>query len=387
MTNNNGRSSLFLNEMLAYAVLMPAHTVPSFAIPLVRPDERANINYTPIINVHGRISGFTQIESKGQIINLRKSCWIELGQEEVFAVIDPKRYALVGTREFLIPKISGWIDKIDDKLVRLNFALFCNDEYLCHELGRKVFSIKLSELDDSEAAARWFVSSFVCLPIVQEVFKANSIQDEKTELSMADFIPAVEMLNSSTLAIIMPKSTPFDKLEGSKSYHGVVSRMLFFANAATGFTLTIGSRPASGKIPLTNKIAADLERIAAFSKQERRLAEVLKVYISNAKIESSFLDCYVDRSSYANKAITLAKENFEEQRYKKLARSNQVAEVLPQIIRAAFPRQRGLLILELARVLSIYNPISHVIRDFVSRSIQKEIVAVSEAIYEFTNKN
>jgi hypothetical protein len=390
--SNNYPDDLEFDRATVYAVLLPHALSPSFAIPLARVNERSNTEYTPKINVEGKVCGFLPVEPRGKIVPLITSTKIEIGHEEIYGVVGPDGKASVGTRKSLVPKIEKWIRYIEDDICNLNFALFCGKEKQAHALGKRVYARKLAELGDIEAATRWFTTSFVSLPLLREISKAPSQREITVNGDLKDLAPQLIFQNSSSASIVFYGMRIGDMLPNPSTFDVVVSKMLRFAKASTGLTFNIETRTSyiqksiESRDVVSSRVKAEISRIAQFTRQERRLAEILLIYIMDIELTAEFLENYADLSGYTNRALLLLRETAKTSGSKEHIRIKQVADIIPKLIRAAFPHQRGRVILEISRVLGRYSEISDVVRLAMSRSNQREIVEVEMLADEFLRK-
>lgn len=98
MNSNSTPIDLFVSRTFAHGILLTQTSTPAFAVPLVRPNKKSNLDYTPTVDAFGMIDGFMPVEAQGKILTVQDNFSVEIGQEEIFGLIDPDGKPLIGTK-------------------------------------------------------------------------------------------------------------------------------------------------------------------------------------------------------------------------------------------------------------------------------------------------
>ncbi len=219
---------------------MAQPSVPAFAIPLVRPHKGSNLDYTPRVNAMGVIDGFMPVEAEGKILTIRDKYIIEIGQDEVFGLVDPDGTPLIGTKKSLRPRIVRWLDRVEDRVCQLNMALFCDNEKLSISIGRDVFASKASELGDRDAAARWFASAFTCIPMCRELAKIVHMRAMSWEEDhFGDIYPKIQTGMKSVRIDFPDEILELDEKSQNK-LKKMFADIVSFSERSTGYSFYFG---------------------------------------------------------------------------------------------------------------------------------------------------
>jgi hypothetical protein len=125
---------------------VPFWTAPGFAIPLFQWNAHSNATYVQRVDVNRNIIGFDLFEGGGRVLPLRETLRVEIGDEELFAIVDPFSIAFAGTRTRLAPIVNSWVRTINFPLVRLSFARFCGNKALAIRSAEDAIREKTREL-------------------------------------------------------------------------------------------------------------------------------------------------------------------------------------------------------------------------------------------------
>ncbi|AIQ88708.1 protein of unassigned function [Methylobacterium oryzae CBMB20] len=332
------------------------------------------------------------VEAQGKILTVQDNFSVEIGQEEIFGLIDPDGKPLIGTKKSLQPHVELWIGQVDDIVCQLNMSLFCDFEKVSVAFGKKVFANKVAELRDRDAAARWFASAFTCAPMCREVSKLLYARSRNHEDDViGDLSPTVQTGRKSVRIDFPDEILDLDEQSQSglkKRFAEIVS----FSELSTGYSFYFGpfarfkSRGRPDYPEDAHSVDSGIE-IHKHKRQERRLAELLRVYLHDEWEGSKLLSSYTDSSKYVNKSLSILSNLSESKGRDHSGRVALVASFIPNLTRAAFPQQRGILLIELARVLGKHTIIAAAILHQASKSNQREVIAARSAIQDFISNS
>lgn len=82
---------------------VPFWTAPGFAIPLFQWNASSNATYVQRVDVNRNIIGFDLFEGGSRVLPLEETLHVKIGDEELFAIVDPLSTAFAGTRTQLTP--------------------------------------------------------------------------------------------------------------------------------------------------------------------------------------------------------------------------------------------------------------------------------------------
>lgn len=387
MTNNSIDPHSF-SRVSVYAVMVPHYMTPGFAIPLARPSETSNSAYTPFTSDHNLIDGFSPIIPQGRVIELRNTFEVEVGQEEIFAVVDYMGEPAAGTRKELAKKIIKWINKVESYTCRFNFAVFCDNKKLIYDIGKIVYRNKISELGNEQSAARWFISAFICVPVIRKLNSAYHQSDLFTEQLLIQTGAEIVIESPLKANIYLPREMLLRTRAQREYYRTELRDTLAIANICTGFSVSIKSRIEEKEESPSNEahanfINSEISHIRAISPQEKRVATLISTYLKHQSSAINLLDKYEDSSGYANRVIDLLLAIANSLPDDSVRISVAVAKAIPRLVRIAYPQQRGRVVLEFARELGIYPEVSRAIKHIIYTSRQREIEEISAEALSF----
>ena len=93
-----------------------------------------------------KIAGFHLFKDAPGAVPLELPCYAGIGDQEVFAFLDPSAVAYAGTRPKLSRVVKAWVAKIESPLQRMSFARFCGDGRLAERAAAEAVKVKASEL-------------------------------------------------------------------------------------------------------------------------------------------------------------------------------------------------------------------------------------------------
>ncbi|ACK84712.1 hypothetical protein Mchl_3900 [Methylorubrum extorquens CM4] len=365
-----------------YAILVPHYMTPGFAIPLARTSENSNSAYTPFTSDPGIIGGFLPLMPHGRVIELKKTFEVQIGHEEVFAVVDHLGSPSAGPKKEIVNVINGWINDVKQHVCQLNFALFCENIVMACDVGKKIYLNKASELGDEQAAARWFISAFICIPAIRILNAGHSQTKIFTEQRLTQSGAEIVIESPTKAQIYLPhEMLPTTRMQ-REYYRKDLGNTLKIANMCTGFSVSInyrsgdniGDAPQEGRLKsIDNKIS----KIQLASPQEKRVAILISSCLVNPPEAVDLLNIYEDSSVYANTAVNLLLDIANNARSDSKKLPFAISKEIPRFVRMAYPRQRGRVILEFARELGGYPELSRAIKQIIYNSRQREIEDVS----------
>lgn len=142
MNSNSTPIDLFVSRTFAHGILLTQTSTPAFAVPLVRPNKKSNLDYTPTVDAFGMIDGFMPVEAQGKILTVQDNFSVEIGQEEIFGLIDPDGKPLIGTKN----RFSRTLNSGSGKLMILFVSSICHCFVILRKFplhsGRRFLPIK-----------------------------------------------------------------------------------------------------------------------------------------------------------------------------------------------------------------------------------------------------
>ncbi|MCC0808553.1 hypothetical protein FPV16_20480 [Methylobacterium sp. W2] len=374
MNNNNSALYDAIKSAEITSALVVHSSGPGFAIPIARFGRLYNSLYTPTVNRKRKINGFSQIAEVGRMQILRTPRKLALGQNEVFSLIGLDGQAIAGTRTELSPIIAGWLNTITASALKLNLAIFCRNYDVAYQEGRLLFQRKSKELGNEDAAARWFISAFICLPIARELARALIDSDPFEDGMDLSALPQIIINVHNDIDIYFSDEVFKPEQVGSKQYRVDVRNILELARLSTNRNVAIKYGRHNNiddeydRLALEAQISDELARLLSLKNQEGRVAYLLEMYINKPDIYSYVIDHYEDKSGFANRAIALLRNKKPSMIRNHSDGAFQVASIIAEIMRFVFPPGKERLIVALSIRLGSYNVIRHQLNGFIRRS-------------------
>ena len=110
---------------LITAISVPFWTRPGFAIPLIQLGLSSNTVYIQSVDRSRKVNDFIYVECFSLDRRVPATYTVEIGQAEVYALLDIRGRICIGTQKELSPDVSRWVEEIKAPLVRFSFARFC----------------------------------------------------------------------------------------------------------------------------------------------------------------------------------------------------------------------------------------------------------------------
>jgi hypothetical protein len=394
MALSNGNLHFILGRRAqAEHVSVPFWSAPGFAIPLFRASDYSNAVYVQRVDEAHKIIGFEMFEGAQNLVPLEATCRASVGDQEVFAVVDPFSVAHAGNRATLSRIVKSWVTKIDTPLLRMSFARFCGELRLAEGAAEEAVKSKTSELRSEEQAIRWFLDAVVLTELLTTLASSSRRDQNGGRGNVLETAWAVVHLDSNRrIQIDVPRSLLQRENKGVTNYRKRLANLLRLVHTATGREVDVkgiaekrSSWPASETVglvtesSLSEKVSHFLSEITQCPRQEKRIALMIDAIISDRAAALVILENYSDSATLARKALTHLRDILNNS-----ASDEDIEEKLKlavsAIITAAYPLQKGRLLLDLARVLGKYPSLASVIRNRTIRSTSHNVMSVREAI-------
>jgi len=371
--SNNSTESIFSSGVVS-SVGVPFRSAPGFAIPLVRLVEGGNSYYIQRIGGNKKIVGFELFDAAVNLRHLEKPYYLEIGDSEVYSLVDPRGTPHVGTKHELAPTIRDWVAEVEYPLLQMNFARFCGRDGVATRAAREAVRIKQTELNDDAAAIQWFIDSVISAELVAMLFYRSTkpITDEemnKTHLSVSGLSESrlslqIETQNISGRAFDNNVTKELEKLQ-------IFLGKVLDRRVHVDIVGTEGPIENAWNVEMSPRHDRDERRterivneIRHRRRQEERLALVLDLLVANDPAGWDVLHNYVDRAKFARRAMAHIAHLLSKRRTwqgdKNLSKI--ISKEIWAIFRLAYPQQRGTVLLELARVLKHDTDIAKAIK-------------------------
>jgi|SRR5271165_2665253 len=375
MVMSNNSADQIVSSGLISSIGVPFHRSPGFTIPLVRLTAGGNSYYIQRIDRNKKIAGFDLFDAAVNLRRLTRPYQLEIGNNEVYSLVDPSGIPHVGTKRELAPIIRNWVSEVEHPLLRMNFARFCGQEGLASRAANEAVRLKKNEFNDEEAAIHWFIDSVVSAELVAMLISANS--ESITEDAMNKNHLTVSNLSESRLLLqIVTRNS--SKLSFDNRVVKELEKLKIFIGKVLGRSVHIdvvdaeqpsgddwgGEISARGGDRDERRTERIVNEIRHRRRQEERLALVLDLLLANDSAGWDILRSYDDRAKFARVAIVLLADELSK---KQISRGNKnLSKVISQEIwtmfRLAYPTQRGILLLEFAKVLKRHADIANTIK-------------------------
>ena len=383
---SNNHRDLTVSAGQVSSVGIPFSKGPGFTIPLVQPSTDSNTLYVQRVDNDQNIIGFDVFTRAVRSVRLGKPYHVAIGKEEVYSLLDPNDVPYVGNRGELSPIIRKWVSNIKEPLLRMNFARFCGQKSVAKRAAHEAVAMKAAEFKSEEYAIRWFIDSVISAELVTAVSAAGS--SSAGDDSLRNTRLAVQRTGPSKLLLEVISSVGHHEQSSNKNISREVTELLAFTSSAIGQSIDVElTRTRAGapknlewgrfdsKRHLDNELS-DVERraeqimseISNRGRQEERLALVLDLLLSGDSSGSYVFANYIDRAVFAERAIGYLSEALSKKEQSPSDTEKVISNELPKLIRLAFPMQRGVLLLELAKKLGGYPNIAKAIRSITERS-------------------
>lgn len=380
---NSSDDFIFFSGVVSDACV-PFWSAPGFAIPLVRSSIGANTPYIQRVDRDRKVIGYDILHGRIRSVAINSICTTKIGDPEVFALIAPDATAHAGPRSELSPIVRRWVEKIESPLLRMSFARFCGDQNIAYRSAAEAVNAKTVEFGSKEQAARWFMDSVVILDLLKVIEDTPvAALNFRGEEDVVGETPRIEFTKDAKISIKVQKG----KLNNINSDSGRKEEVLSIANfvkAATGYNVdikeAIEARTAHFTIggPPTRNAEGLIEGIKRRSRQEERLAMVLKSFIEDGPTGQLVLETYSDRATFARNAISYVQNLNISGSTKEI--ELQIARAIPTIVKMAYPMQKGQILLDLASILGGHTYIGQVIRSLTTRSRASNVLILKEWI-------
>ncbi|WP_456620069.1 hypothetical protein [Bradyrhizobium sp. P5_C12] len=385
MTNDNSHHhrDMLLDEGLVTSLAVPFWTQPGFAIPLVRSRADSNVAYVQRVGRNQRIVGFELFEGSSNIVPVSEPKEVRVGEKELFALIDPNGEPHTGPRNKLAPIVRQWVGHIDTPLVRMNFARFCGNDALATRSAAEAVRSKSLELKSKDDAILWFVDAVLIIELLNVLAGARNAKSLQIEDELLGNSLLSVQLDKDRLSIELPAFLLDQKAGAVKGFK--LEKLLRFARQATGRGLDLKKKVQAGRTKSsrekeTEHLRSISENIRQLSTQEKRLARLIRSLVIEP-LGPKLLEHYSDKTVFMKKALLLLREALAPWPAKKQL-DQKIAAVLLNIISTSYPRQKGRLLLQLARELNEFEHISAVIRNIATHSKSQDVIPLRDSIVE-----
>ena len=375
MMNNNSQDSLITSGIVG-SIGVPFDTPPGFTIPLVKLREGANTTYVQRLDRKGKIVGFEPFDGPIKSIPLPSTYPLSVGDSEVYSLLDPEGLPHVGTKREIAQPIRQWVAQIERPLLRMSFARFVGNNDVATKAAHEAISEKAKEFDSESDAVHWFVAGVVAPDIVGIATKLRT--DKAADIDFNSSSVSVDKLGQQKLSVKLnlAEAGHLDTMQKlgrqldtlRKFLEGALGREVYFeVELNEDYVRTADQLDLRlGKTTRDSQILSDLYTT---KRQEGRLAIALKVLTENEPASRELLRNYVDRAEFARSAISGLVELVSSKSPKNPTEASMVVgREIPRIYRAAHPRQRGLLLLELAKANRSNEIIANAVRTICSKT-------------------
>ena len=377
----------------ARSVSAPFWSMPGFAIPLFQLNDRSNAVYVQRVDEARKITGFDLFKDAPGAVPLKSPCYAGIGDQEVFALLDPSAVAYAGTRPKLSSVVKAWVSKIEAPLQRMSFARFCGDGRLAERAAAEAVKVKASEFRSENQAIRWFIDAVVLTELLTTLAASKRVAHVKISNDLLERVRVgVHLSKSLRIQIEVPRSLLQRDIKQTNNYGGKLARLLRLLHSATGREVDIkgveeerGSWSARETVALTRE-AAETERVDRLlaeirrcPRQEERVALLIRALISDRAAAWTVLENYSDRAGFAQNAIDHLREALRPE-MKKNEFDRTIENELSRIISEAYPLNRGRVLLSFAHILGKHPKFANIIRDRTLRSNSRDVAMSRDAI-------
>lgn len=358
-----------LREATTSGCLPYERTLPSFAIPLFAsarfPDRRL---VQAIDEISGRVSGFRALEGadkeRGVAVNQLR---VSVGDEPLQAFVSESDEAHIGTISELKPFLMACTERYSD-----NAAIVLQiTELVGTDEAKRLARIKMRDCIYSlagERAAEAFYEGGTLRAALWEVL-VSSISD-------TDAVRRILRVRSRLAAHVAPDGKIELNLEAldprdaaaidEAKIRGMLSNQFDarLAHGAHGYAAERGSNALHE--PMVSEL---LRKIRHESRQEDRVALLLKAVLEQRRAAMVLLQLYRDRSRQASGVLDELRHKLAiAERAKDKSDEEVIAELVPRIFTNSHPALRGSSLFALARHLSRWPKINRAISFTTARS-------------------
>jgi len=380
MNSNGDLHDIVLYDGLVTSLAVPFWIRPGFAIPLVQSRFDSNVTYVQRVDSRRRIVGFDLFRVQSRTLPLREPLNTSVGGPELFALIDPRGDPYVGSQNALAPIVRKWVKWIESPLIRMSFARFCENEPLATRSAVEALDAKSSELKSKDLAILWFVDAIVLAELLEALGHDDSESDYLNEETYKKAWAEVR-LEKGRLSIELPASLL--NRETNRKYNSKLAKAFAFARAVLGRDLDLKTRQELRSPPTgfarTDRTEVIVAEIRHYSRQEQRLAVLIRRVLEHPLMGNYLLEAYSDHTSFMQQSLSMLRHALRGQSTAHEL-EQKVAATLTELISRAYPRQRGRLLLALAQELNAFRLPAMVIRDKTLKSRSKEVEPVKRQI-------
>jgi len=275
--------------------------------------------------------------------------------------------------------VREWVNGIKHPLIRMSFARFCESEVLATRSAVEALQAKTSELRSGVRATQWFVRAVV----LAELFDALKYENNPARTSSHEDIYKNALVSIQVSEKKLSVELPEAFLSKAK-HNRKLDSLVAFVRTVLGRDLDLRAKiePQLADRPELPSDAADIiiAEIKQHSRQEQRIAQLIKHALENPSSGSHLLGKYSDHTAYMRFALDFLRSRMKSWSNQD-ALQNEVAAILPTLISNAYPRQAGRLLLALALALKSFRAPARTLRDRTMKSrsqsvkpLQREIV-------------
>ena len=360
-------------------VAAPFWSAPGFAIPIFTSGRGSNTIYTQRADFYGKIIDFDEFVDNRSLVKIKDVLDASIGDQEIFAIIDPLRVAHAGTREILADHINQWISDIETPFSRLNFAVFCGNERIAKKAAAEAVDAKASEFGKREHAISWFINGFVVAELVRAILRSRDFRKDAND-AVRDVWSAIKVTVDKKITIEYKMQAEGDgerEIAKSNDLKNILSLARTASRLDVQFVIMGKSDVDNLGERKSDKSAS--EYIELIPRQEERIAKLIELVLLRGNSDKEILRNYAPKAKYERKAVDLLQEA--------LRNSNTPLELLREVVRltselisSAYPPQRGRVLWEFARILGAQAEIAKIIREIVKGSKSLDILSVRDEI-------
>ncbi|WP_346296286.1 hypothetical protein LRC39_03030 [Rhodopseudomonas sp. P1] len=380
MSNSNLDAVAFRSLRLV-GVSVGSRKGPGFAIPLLVSRSDGNATYVQRTDRGGRIVGFQVFIDRCLRQPVAGNRSVAVGDPEVFALLDIEGVVHVGTRDELSPKVKEWLTKIEAPLTKMNYALFCNARAVAYKAAFDAVQRKEVEFSSRNNAVIWFMGSVIVAPLLKALTK--NMKDEAVVEDCFKSADVVVRQEGKNVYVELPRWVdPLAIRKTGDDFGGLVD----LAKSATECDLVIGVRGRGYRDPrverrYNSRPVNDLieRRIRPLRRQEERIAEVIRVLLTEGRAGFDVLERYEDVGSFANYVIGDLRRGLSPGMNAELI-EQRVARSLKRYTSRAVSFNRVKFLFHMAERLGSFRQISNSLRSIVFESGSQAIAAASNDI-------
>ncbi len=292
------------------ALIAPFNARPSFAIPIIEFSTRSNAQYVQRVNHSGRIRSFALLDGSvaGARHELTVPFEVSIGDEEVFACIDPWGKKLLGRRESLAPHIFEWVSSIGSPSERLNFAALCDSPRVFQESALLAVEAKAAELRSKVQASLWFARTVGLRELVRSLASSNEALEQEDDIYHN--LAASVKIENDRLVFGLPPSL-LGRNNSASLYRKNLADSLRLIEYATSYGIDVKEQPKRFEtlVTIEEHVNDVMRQIARLPRLEERLVAIIGLILNEPPVGKLALRRYEDRARYARDAIVHLREN------------------------------------------------------------------------------